>query len=133
VNSEVDAFLLKAQESLASAENDFTARRYNSCANRCYYACFQTAIAALLQAGFRSSTKGEQWSHTFVHGTFVGQLINRQKRYSAALRGTLALLVDIRQTADYRTLAVTQREASRALRLTRAFLAAVHPTGGESK
>jgi len=43
-------FLEKALESLASAESDLTGGRNNSCANRCYYACFQAAISAFLQA-----------------------------------------------------------------------------------
>ena len=46
-------FLLKAEESLSGAESEFANERYNSCANRCYYACFQAAIAALLTEGIR--------------------------------------------------------------------------------
>jgi hypothetical protein len=44
-------YLAKAAESLLSAESEYVNGRYNSCANRCYYACFQAAIAALLQEG----------------------------------------------------------------------------------
>jgi hypothetical protein len=32
--------LLKAEESLAAAASELANGRYNSCANRCYYACF---------------------------------------------------------------------------------------------
>jgi uncharacterized protein (UPF0332 family) len=133
MNAEVAAFLAKAGESLESAEADFTANRYNSCANRCYYACFQAAIAALLRAGIKSPAKANQWSHTFVHGAFVGQLINRQKRYDTTIRDSLALLLDLRQTADYRSQAVPQQKASRALRRTKAFLGEVRAIGGESR
>ena len=45
----IDLYTDKAQESLAGAESEFANGRYNNCANRCYYACFQTAIAALLR------------------------------------------------------------------------------------
>src|SRR5215831_8795083 len=60
-------YLIKATESLQTAESEFANGRYNSCANRCYYACFQAAIAALLSDGIRSSG---QWSHEFVQGGF---------------------------------------------------------------
>lgn len=55
--SESDAvvFLEKAVDNLAVAESLFDQRRYDTCANRCYYACFQAAIAALLRAGVRPS------------------------------------------------------------------------------
>jgi len=42
-------FLAKAEESLAGAESEFVNGRYNNCANRCYYASFQAAIAARSQ------------------------------------------------------------------------------------
>ncbi len=74
-------FLLKAQESLAGAEAEFASARYNNCANRCYYACFQAAIAALERAGIRPRTAQPQWGHAFVQSEFVSQLINRRKLY----------------------------------------------------
>ena len=42
----VESFLVKAEESLAGAESEYVNGRYNNCANRCYYACFQAAIAS---------------------------------------------------------------------------------------
>ncbi len=59
--------------------------RYINCANRCYYACFQAAITALIRSGIQPG--GPQWSHTFVPAQFNGQLINRRKLYSSALSG----------------------------------------------
>ena len=47
----VSIYLLKAQESLSGAQSEFANYRFNNCANRCYYACFQAAIAALQHAG----------------------------------------------------------------------------------
>lgn len=44
-------FLLKARESLASAEADLKAGRFNSAANRAYYAAFQAAVAMLVEHG----------------------------------------------------------------------------------
>ena len=49
-------FLNKSEESLAGAESEYANDRYDNCANRCYYACFQAAIAALLQAGIPSQS-----------------------------------------------------------------------------
>src|ERR671932_2116851 len=92
-------YLAKAEESIAGAESELANGRYNNCANRCYYACFQAAIAALLTEGIQS--RGEQWSHTFVQGQFVGQLVNRRKRYAASLRDVLARTLIVRQSADY--------------------------------
>jgi uncharacterized protein (UPF0332 family) len=46
-------YLTKAYESLLTAESEFANGRYNSCANRTYYVCFQTAIAAILNEGIR--------------------------------------------------------------------------------
>jgi uncharacterized protein (UPF0332 family) len=82
-------FLAKAQESLAGAESEFTNGRYNNCANRCYYACFQAAVAALSRAGIRPSGQGAEWGHAFVQARFAGELINRRKVYPSSLRGFL--------------------------------------------
>src|SRR5438876_10081992 len=94
-------YLAKATESLLTAESEFANGRYNNCANRCYYACFQAAIAALLRAGIAPSRGRGQWGHDFVQGEFVGILVNRRKLYPAELRDTLALILKVRQAADY--------------------------------
>ncbi len=51
----MDIFLDKALECLAGAESEFANGRYNNCANRCFYACFQAAIAALANSGVSAS------------------------------------------------------------------------------
>jgi uncharacterized protein (UPF0332 family) len=61
----ITIYLAKATESLLSAESEFVNGRYNSCANRCYYACFQAAIAALLSEGIHPAG---QWSHQVCPG-----------------------------------------------------------------
>lgn len=122
---DVEAFLAKAEESLRTAEGAFAARQYNSCANRCYYACFQAALAALGEAGIDPRGQSDRWSHGKVHSAFAGQLINRQKRFSSQLADTLPGLADLRQTADYEPEFVTGKLAGRALRRCRAFVDAV--------
>ena len=118
-------FLAKAQECLDGAESEFANGRYDNCANRCYYGCFQAAVYALDRAEVRPAAGRGQWTHGFVPAQFDGQLINRRKLYPAELRTVLARNYALRQVADYETDAVTQVEASRALRRTRIFLQAI--------
>ena len=122
-------YLAKAEESLRTAESEFANGRYNSCANRCYYACFQAAIAALLAEGIRA--RG-QWSHAFVQGQFVGVFINQRHLYETPLRRVLADNQQVREKADYRPELVNATQAGRALRRTRTFVAAVRQRGGVS-
>ena len=71
MEQDITIYLAKADENLRTAESEFANGRYNSCANRCYYACFQAAIAALLREGIRPHG---QWSHAFVQAQLVGVL-----------------------------------------------------------
>jgi uncharacterized protein (UPF0332 family) len=124
---DITIYLAKANESLQTAESEFVNGRYNSCANRCYYACFQAAIAALLREGIRPAG---QWSHAFVQGQLVGVLINQRKRYDPQLRRVLADNQSLRDRADYRAELVTATQAGRALRRTRVFVTALRQRGG---
>jgi uncharacterized protein (UPF0332 family) len=120
-------YLTKAIESLLTAESEFANGRYNSCANRSYYACFQAAIAAMLIEGIRPAG---QWNHQYVQAQFVGVLINKRKRYESELRRVLADNQSLRDKADYRPELVTATQASRALRRTRLFVTAIRQRGG---
>src|SRR6266851_1832395 len=122
-------FLAKAEESVADAESELANGRYNNCANRCYYASFQAAVAALLRVGVAPTSGRGQWGHDFVQGEFVGLLVNRRKLYPAELRDTLALNLKVRQAADYGLDHVTETQANRALRRTHRFVAAVERGG----
>jgi uncharacterized protein (UPF0332 family) len=93
------AFLDKAVQALESAENEYINHRYDNCANRCYYACFQAAIYALQQNGVRAG-RGK-WGHDFVPAQFEGHLLNRRHVYSGDLRGMLERLCALRTRADY--------------------------------
>jgi uncharacterized protein (UPF0332 family) len=118
-------FLEKAAESLEGAESELAQDRYNTCANRSYYCCFQAAIAALLADGIMLTGGRTTWGHDFVQAQFVGQLINRRKVYPADLRDTLARNLILRHIADYTTEFVTETQARRAVRRARDFFAAV--------
>ena len=123
------SFELKAIESLASAESEYVNGRFNSCANRCYYACFQAAVAALARHGITPPGGSRaQWAHGFVQAQFVTQLIDRHKVYPAELRDTLNRLATLRRTADYTIDDVGRQQAERALRRARTFVETI--TGG---
>lgn len=126
-------FLSKAEESLEGAESELTNGRHNYCANRCYYACFQAAVHALITAGIRPPGSGGQWSHAFVPAQFDGHLVNRRKLYPTELRNVLARGYLLRQTADYRSDLVTPKEATRALRRAWMFVAVIQAGGGEAQ
>ncbi len=127
MDDDVAIYLAKAAESLVSAESEFINSRYNSCANRCYYACFQAAVAALIEEGIRP--RGD-WGHDFVQGQFVGLLINRRKRYGSELRRVLSDNRIVRDQADYQSKLVSRTQASCSLGRTRAFVAAIQQRKG---
>src|SRR5215475_11289319 len=127
MEDDITIYLAKASESMLTAKSEFVNGRYNSCANRCYYACFQAAIAALLREGIRP--RG-QWSHEFVQGQFVGVLINQRHLYDRELRRVLADNQSLRDKADYRAELVTATQAGRALRRSRTFVATLRQRGG---
>lgn len=110
---------------MAGAESEVAGGQYNNCADRCYYACFQAAIVALIGAGVRPAGGRDEWGHAFVQGEFVGRLINRRKRYPAALRETLAETWIARERGDDRASYVSQRQATHSLAGAREFVAAV--------
>ncbi|HEX5499066.1 MAG TPA: HEPN domain-containing protein [Thermomicrobiales bacterium] len=128
-NNTAELYVRKASESLAGAESEHVNGRLDNCINRAYYACFQAAVAALLQEGIRAS-RG-QWGHTFVQSQFVGQVINRRHRYPATLRSTLAELLTLRQSADYDPDPISRPEAARGLRRSREFVDAIRQGRGE--
>src|SRR2546428_14167260 len=115
MEQDITIYLAKAEESLRTAESEFANSRYNSCANRCYYACFQAAIAALLSEGIRP--RG-QWNHEFVQGRFVGGLINQRHLYDTQLRRVLSDNQSLRDKVAYREGLVTAIQAGAQLHLS---------------
>ena len=119
------AYLEKAIESLAGAESEFANRRYNNCANRCYYAMFQAAVAALIVAGIRPVNVKGQWDHDFVQARFSGVLIARRKLYPSSLASSLSKAALKRLLADYEIVAVSRVAAERTLQMARLFVSTV--------
>lgn len=122
-------YLAKAVESLQGAESEYVNGRYHNCANRCYYACFQAGVHALADAGITPSGSRATWAHDTLQAEFVGQLINRRKLYPSELRDTLSRTLKLRHTADYSRDVVSEVQAARTLRRTRAFVQAVQAKG----
>ncbi len=76
-------------------------------------------------------TRASNGGHAYVQSQFVGQLINRRKRYPAGLRDVLARCLILRQTADYAPDDVTETRAARTLQRARAFVEALYVEGGD--
>jgi len=122
----------KARESLAGGVSEFVNHQYNNSANRSYYAVYQAAIHALLTAGIRPPSATEQWGHDYVQAQFVGQLINRRKRYPTDLRNMFEQNYRLREAADYRRDPVTGVRAARAVQRAETFVTAVGQVQGEA-
>jgi uncharacterized protein (UPF0332 family) len=132
MHERVSIYFEKAQESLAGASSEYANGRYNNCANRCYYACFQAAVHALLEVGMAPPPTRSTWSHEQVQAGFARELIHRRKVYPATLRDALSRTYLLRQTADYTTDVVSGTQAERALRRTRSMLETIGSRGGAS-
>jgi uncharacterized protein (UPF0332 family) len=124
------SYLDKALESLDGAASEYTNRRYNNCANRCYYAMFQAAVYALEQVGVRHTGRGYTWPHEALQATFVQELIQRRKVYPSEFRAVLTRNASLRESADYDRHWVTETQAARALGRTRDFVVAMQRGGG---
>ncbi len=119
-----DAFFSKAEENIAAAASELASGRYNSCANRLYYAAFQAAVSALAEAGIRPPGRG-RWGHDFVQAQFSGQLVNRRKQYPSTLRSVLSETLLLREIADYDATSVDEVRARRAHRKAKSLVDAV--------
>jgi len=113
-------FLLKARESLASAEADLKAGRFNSTANRAYYAAFQAAVAMLVENGIRP--RADAWDHRFVISQFSGKLVEGRKVVTAQFAGTLDRLLKTRLVADYRLASVSRSDAKESVGETKRLI-----------
>jgi uncharacterized protein (UPF0332 family) len=129
----IEIYLLKAEDCLAGAASEYANGRYDNCANRAYYACFQAAIAALLREGIRPPGQATRWGHEFVQARFVGDLMNRRRMYPAQMREALFRGMELRLTADYKTERVSAIQASRQVARARAFVDAIIAKGAPNR
>ncbi len=118
-------WLEKARQSLQGAESEYANQRYDNAANRAYYACFQAAVAALMDAGQQPTTGEGTRSHSVIQASFARELIHRRKVYPANLGSVLQDLYGLRQQADYSTILTSEIRCKRVLAKARLFVAAV--------
>jgi uncharacterized protein (UPF0332 family) len=111
-------FIVKAKENLNAAELLFENKLYNASANRSYYAAFHAAITALSKEGFET----ERISHEAAQSFFAGELIKRKKKYPSSLKSYLTKLKDVRHNADYKSIQISKKIASRQLSKAQEFV-----------
>jgi uncharacterized protein (UPF0332 family) len=121
MNEGLDAYLAKANESLAGAKSELANGRVNKTGNRVYYTVFQAAVAALIHAGVRRPA----WYHEDVQALFSGEMTHRRKLYPAELRDLIYELYEIRIVSDYREIPASRVRVERAIRRAEAFVKAV--------
>jgi uncharacterized protein (UPF0332 family) len=117
---DADDYLAKALESLASAEADLAAGRYNSSMNRCYFACFQAAVSVLVKEGIVSGRV--RHPHHFVQASFTTRLIERRKLLPQRLAEVLQDLIVLRHQADYRVSGISRTKATQSVSRARDFV-----------
>ena len=110
--------MAKAEESLKAADLCYAQGLYNSSVSRAYYAMFQATQVALEATGFARL----EWSHAGLHATFANELTRRRKMYPSHFASDLAIVLDLRHTADYRDQDLGKRQATRALNKARALV-----------
>lgn len=116
-------YLVKARENLRIAEYSFEQKCFNVCASRAYYAMFQAALAALVEAGLLA--KDKRANHGWVQATFNERFIKRKKVYPASFKSMLMDTMITRHIADYRTRMVSRGLADKSLRAAQQFVETV--------
>jgi uncharacterized protein (UPF0332 family) len=106
-------YLVKAKNSLGTAQHAYNQRDFDSCASRAYFAMFQAEIAALIKL---TEFRQERWRHERVQAEFNQRLIQARKVFPASLRSTHDDLIGRRHTADYTDQLISARTAERCLR-----------------
>ena len=94
INQYIEYRINRAKETFQDAEYLAENKRWNSCINRLYYACFYACIAALLKKGVESKTHNgvkSQFSKTFI----------KTKIFPFELGKHYSILFDFRQKGDY--------------------------------
>ena len=117
----VQKYLEKSEEGLASSRDDLAKKRFNSCANRSYYACYQAAVALLLKHNVTPTGERGTWTHEALQAQ-VSILIRRRKVLPAEHKTTLPELMAARLIADYESESVSKTRAGRILKKAEKFV-----------
>lgn len=118
------SWLDKANENLAAAQLCFDHGHFNACANRLYYAMFQTGIAAMVKHGLLKPDA--KVGHDWLQSNFSGQLIKHRKVFPAKFRSYLSEAYWLRVIADYEMRQAGKDDVTRQLKRTKEFIAAIN-------
>jgi uncharacterized protein (UPF0332 family) len=121
-------YLVKAKNSLGTAQRAYEQGEFDSCASRAYFAVFQAEIAALIKL---TEFRQEQWRHERVQAEFNRRLIQARKVFPASLRSIHDDLMGRRHTADYTDQHVSARLSEQCLRRADEMLTAIERRLGE--
>jgi uncharacterized protein (UPF0332 family) len=108
----IDEFLQKAGKNLEAARLCFENALYDASASRAYFAAFQAAVAALLQAGEQHG----KFDHKWVQATFSEKLIKRRKMFPGRFRAYLIEMQIRRNEADYSGESIGKKKAAELLK-----------------
>ncbi len=117
----IEAFMQKAGDNLAAARHCFENALYDASAGRAYFAAFQAAVAALLQAGEQHG----KFDHKWVQATFSEQLIKRRKMFPGRFRAYLMEMQGLRNVADYKRGTISKNKAGEQLRRAEEIVAEI--------
>jgi uncharacterized protein (UPF0332 family) len=106
-------YLVKAKNSLGTAQRAYRQVDFDSCASRAYFAVLQAEIAALIKL---TEFRQEQWGHDRVQEEFNRRLIRARKLFPALLRSIHNNLIGRRRLADYTDQHISMRMAEECLR-----------------
>jgi len=111
--------LERAKETLMDAQLSIQNSRWNSAANRLYYACFYAAVALLISDGHQAHT------HNGVK-TLLGMHYIKTGIIPETIGPTYQKAFNLRQTGDYDDLAfLTEQDVTPLLKLAEQFVNAI--------
>lgn len=117
-------WLEKSLENLATAQWCLAQGHFNACANRLYYAMFHAGAAALLRHGVMPPK--EKVEHDWLQANFSSFFIHRRKILPAKFQPYLWDAQAVRIIADYRFYSVSKSVASRELKKAVEFVNTIH-------
>ena len=117
-----ELFLNKVLQSLAGAQREFAVAAYDKTANRCYYACYQAAVALLIEID-QFGPLSERHDHDEFWAKLSAQAIRQRKIVRSEYAQRVQELLSLRRVADYSETSVNQRKAQRVSDLAREFCA----------
>ena len=92
--SEVDEFMVKANDKFSSAKLLFNGEQYATCVSACYYCMFNTTKALLIKKGIKPKT------HTGTISVFGEEYVLNDS-FDRKISKYLSMTQSLRESADY--------------------------------